>query len=162
MKEKGCLVFFCGKMGAGKSTQAKQMAEKRNAVLLSEDVWLAALYPNLILSFKDYLTYSARLKPLIREHVQNILSTGTNVVMDFPANTVVQRKWFLSLVAKINAPHEFFYLDVSDEQCLKRIAQRRKEEPTRAAFDTESVFHQVTKYFEVPTLEEGLNWQNDA
>lgn len=159
MKEKGTLVFFCGKMGAGKSTQARQMAEKRNAILLSEDAWLSALYPNLIVSFKDYLVYSALLKPLIREHVQTILATGTNVVMDFPANTFVQRKWFLSLVAEIEAPHEFFYLDVSDEECLKHIAQRRKEQPERAAFDTESVFYYVTKYFESPSREEKLNWQ---
>ena len=36
------LVFFCGKMGAGKSTLAKRMATEMNALLLSEDGRLTA------------------------------------------------------------------------------------------------------------------------
>ena len=81
--DKGTLIFFCGKMGAGKSTKSKEVALQRNAVLISEDEWLATLYPNQISSFKDYLKFSAQLRPLVRSHVQNILSTDTNVVMDF-------------------------------------------------------------------------------
>lgn len=37
---KGVLTFFCGKMGAGKSTKAIEIAEEDNAVLFSEDEWL--------------------------------------------------------------------------------------------------------------------------
>ena len=37
MTHPGRLTFFCGKMGAGKSTQANIMAKEKNAVLLSED-----------------------------------------------------------------------------------------------------------------------------
>jgi adenylylsulfate kinase-like enzyme len=33
----GKLIFFCGKMGAGKSTKASEIAQESNAVLLSED-----------------------------------------------------------------------------------------------------------------------------
>ncbi|MCB1148027.1 MAG: AAA family ATPase, partial [Leptospiraceae bacterium] len=44
----GTLIFFCGKMGAGKSTLAKQIAEEINGILFSEDDWLAALYPTEI------------------------------------------------------------------------------------------------------------------
>ena len=35
-------------MGAGKSTKSKEIAQRKNAVLLSEDEWLAALYPHQI------------------------------------------------------------------------------------------------------------------
>ena len=157
MNEKGTLIFFCGKMGAGKSTKSKLMAFENNAVLLSEDDWLSSLYPQQISSFDDYLKYSAQLKPLVKSHVQNILSTGTNVVMDFPANTINQRKWFLNLVSAIEADHQLVYLNVSDEQCLKQIGQRRKEQPERAAFDTEAVFTHVTKFFEAPSQSEGLS-----
>ncbi|MEE4175462.1 MAG: AAA family ATPase, partial [Xanthomonadales bacterium] len=40
----GALTLFSGKMGAGKSTKASQLAEERNAVLISEDHWLSMLY----------------------------------------------------------------------------------------------------------------------
>ena len=33
----GVLIFFCAKMGAGKSTKSKELALENNAVLLSED-----------------------------------------------------------------------------------------------------------------------------
>ena len=153
----GTLLLFCGKMGAGKSTQSKVIASKKNAVLLSEDEWLSSLYPQQITSFDDYIKYSALLRPLIKSHVQNILSTGTNVVMDFPANTKKQRKWLLNLASEIGANHQLIYLKVTDELCLKQIEKRRTEQPERAKFDTAAVFAHLTKFFEEPSQSEGLN-----
>ena len=34
MSEQGTLIFFYGKMGAGKSTHSKNIASERNAVLI--------------------------------------------------------------------------------------------------------------------------------
>ncbi|QSS98746.1 ATP-binding protein [Pontibacillus sp. ALD_SL1] len=157
MKQPGTLYFVCGKMGAGKSTKSQQLAIDNNAVLLSEDEWLSSLYPNQIASFEEYLKYSAQIKPMVKKHVQNILSVGTDVVMDFPANTQKLRKWFLDIASEVNANHQLIYLDVTNKQCLRQIAQRRNEQPERAAFDTEEVFVQVSKYFEAPATSEGLN-----
>ena len=156
MDNKATLIFLCGKMGAGKTTKSKQLAKEYNAVLLSEDEWLSTLYPQQIATFDDYIELSRRLKPLIKAHVQNILSTDTNVVMDFPANTRLQRKWFKELSEEIDAKPMLVYLDISNEQCLKQVAQRRIEQPERAQFDTEAVFNQVTQYFEEPNDDEGL------
>lgn len=94
---------------------------------------------------------------MVTSHVQNILRTGTSVVLDFPANTVSQRKWFKTLFSEINAPHEMIYMNISDEICLEQIAQRRIEQPERASFDTEEVFHHVTSFFEKPSADEGFN-----
>ena len=157
MKKTGILIFFCGKMGAGKSTKSKEFAFDNNAVLLSEDEWLSILYPQQILSFDDYIKYSALLRPLIKSHVQKILLTGTNVVLDFPANTVKQRSWFRSIVNEIDTQHQLIYLEVSDEQCIKQINKRREEQPERSAFDTEEMFYHVTQYFEIPLDSEELN-----
>lgn len=156
MKQTGTLIFFCGKMGAGKSTKSKKFTSENNAVLISEDEWLSILYPEQISSFDDYIKYSSLLRPLIKLHVQKILLTGTNVVLDFPANTGRQRSWFKSIVTEIDAKYQLIYLDVSDEQCIKQIKKRRLEHPKRATFDTEEMFHQVTKYFEPPTENEQL------
>jgi predicted kinase len=59
------LNFFCGKMGAGKTTHSKSLAAEKNAVLISEDEWLSRLFPNQIENFEDYRHYAARLKPLV-------------------------------------------------------------------------------------------------
>ncbi|TCK02601.1 AAA family ATPase [Marinobacterium mangrovicola] len=153
----GTLFFFCGKMGAGKSTQAKAVATENNAILISEDEWLAAHYPNQIQTFDDYLALSRTIKPFIQAHVQNILATGTSVVMDFPANTVNQRAWFKALCSDADCEHEMQFLDLTDDQCLAQVAQRRLEQPERAHFDTAEVFAHVTRFFEPPAAEENLN-----
>ena len=77
--------------------------------------------------------------------------------MDFPANTIGQRNWFKQLCSEANCEHELVFLDVSDEQCWRQIEQRRVAQPERAQFDTKEVFDHVTKFFEAPTEDEGLN-----
>ena len=156
MNRYGTLIFFCGKMGAGKSTKAIEMAREIGAILLSEDDWLSKIYPEEINNFNDYLKYSSRLKPLIKTHVQNILKSGVSVVMDFPGNTRTQREWFKEIFSEFNLPHRLVYLKADDLLCLKRIAHRRESNPERAQFDTEEVFRQVTSYFQPPCTMEGF------
>ncbi|WP_231878795.1 ATP-binding protein [Oleiphilus sp. HI0125] len=117
--KKGTSIFFCRKMGAGNSTKAREIAHKSNAVLLSEDEWLASLCPNKISSLNDYIEYSNLLKSQLKKLVQTILSTGINVVMNFPANTLSQRARFRSIFAVIDAPHNLIYVDLSNAECLK-------------------------------------------
>lgn len=151
------LILLCGKMGAGKSTKALALARERSAVLISEDAWLETLYPNQIRSFDDYRMYSNLIKPLVKSLAQDILTSGSDVVMDFPANTVLQRNWLKSIFTEINVTHELFYLKVPDATCLQQIARRREEIPARATTDTEEMFHQVTQFFVEPTEDEGFN-----
>lgn len=157
MSSSGVLTFFCGKMGAGKSTMALSLAQRSGAVLLAEDEWLSTLYPDEIRVFDDYIKYSARLKPLLQTHVRNILKSGLSVIMDFPGNTPEQRSWFREIFSGHDIPHKLIYLELADELCLEQIAYRRESSPERAHFDTEEVFHQVTSYFSPPVVEEGFN-----
>lgn len=157
MKQKGTLTFFCGKMGAGKTTKSKTISIEKNAVLLSEDDWLEAHYPDQINSFDDFIHFSAIVKPFVKLHVQQILNTGTNVVMDFPANTTKQREWFRQLCDETACDHELIFIDLSDEQCLAHIAIRNEEHPERAHFDNEDMYNLVTKYFEAPSESENFN-----
>jgi predicted kinase len=135
MYSKGTLIFFCGKMGAGKSTLSRQISQELKAILLSEDDWLSTLYPEEIKNFDDYLKYANRLKPLLKSHVISILNSGISVVTDFPANTRNQRTWFKDIFLNQGIPHRLIYLDVHDQTCLEQIVQRRKINPERALFD---------------------------
>lgn len=144
-------------MGAGKSTLSQEIASKEGAILLSEDEWLKTIYPDEIKNFEDYIKYSSRLKLIIKQHVQNILTAGASVVMDFPGNTEKQRAWFKEIYTECSCPHKLIYLEASDNICIKRIIKRAKSQPERAQFDTEDVFHQVTSYFQPPSEHENFN-----
>lgn len=157
MVEKGILTFFCGKMGAGKSTLSQKIAKETAAILISEDEWLAALYPNEVHNLEDYLRYSALIKPLLKNHVQYLLRYGVPVVMDFPANTLEQRAWFKSVFSEHGYPHRLIYIDVDDELCLQHIKMRRESCPERRHFDTEEVFRSVNRFFHPPSDEEDFS-----
>ncbi|MFD7034833.1 AAA family ATPase [Mammaliicoccus sciuri] len=157
MNNLGTLYFFTGKMGAGKTTMSKQLTNEKNAVLLSEDEWLASLYPNKIKTIEDYQNLSKQIKPLIKKHVQNILCVGTDVFMDFPGNTKNQRRWLLNIANEINAYHKLIYINVDNQKCLEHLKIRQLEEPERNNFDTESTFNYLTSFFEEPKELEGLN-----
>lgn len=154
---RGVLTFFCGKMGAGKTTNARATVRAANAVLISEDEWLEALYPGQITTLNDYLKYSGQLKPQIKKLVQSILMAGTDVVMDFPANTLSQREWFRGIFSEIRADHRLIYIDLPDEVCKAQVAKRRIEQPQRAATDTPEMFEQLIRYFVPPAADEGFN-----
>jgi predicted kinase len=85
------LIFFCGKMAAGKSTLARDLAVRENAVLLVQDDFLDALFPGEITDIPAFFKCSSRLKNALTPHVCALLSKGISVVLDFPGNTKTQR-----------------------------------------------------------------------
>jgi predicted kinase len=151
------LHFFCGKMAAGKSTLARELAETSKAVLISEDQWLSRLFPENINSFQDYLTCSSRLKRILTDHVTVLLKSGVTVVMDFPGNTRSQRAWFKSLAKEAEVPHCLHYLDRTNAECLVQLKRRNKERPVGSKIATPEEFMMITGYFEAPKVEEGFN-----
>ena len=151
------LHFFCGKMAAGKSTLARELAREHEAVLLEEDHFLAALFPREIRSIADYVKFSSRVKDALSEHIVSLLRRGISVVLDFPANTQNQRRWFRQLIGSAEVAHELHYLDVSDEVCRAQLRERSKSLPEGSPFTSDAEFEAITKYFQPPTAEEGFN-----
>ena len=151
------LHFFCGKMASGKSTLAKEITKKHNAILLSEDNWLRHLYPEEIKDISGYIKYSARLKGILTEHIQSLLSNGVSVVLDFPGNTIEQRNWFRSIFEKVSASHILHFVNVSNDICKKQLKERSKNKLEGAAFTSETDFDAITRYFQAPTQEEEFN-----
>jgi predicted kinase len=91
------LIFFCGKMAAGKSTLARELAQRENAVLLAQDEFLDRLFPHEITDIPGFVKCSSRLRNALGTHVCALLSKGISGVLDFPGNTKAQRAWFREL-----------------------------------------------------------------
>ena len=149
------LHLLCGKIASGKSTLAKTLAAEHGAIVLSEDQWLASLYPGEILSIADYLRCAQRVRGVLEPLVIDLLACGVNVVLDFPANTLVNRQWLLGLAQAAKVPHCLHYLALDDATCRARLhARNARGEHDFAATDTE--FDLITRHFSVPSEEEGL------
>ena len=149
------LHLLCGKIASGKSTLAKTLVAEHAAILLSEDTWLAQLYPGEILSIADYLRCAQRIRGVLGPLVVSLLESGVNVVLDFPANTLANREWLLGLAQAAKVPHRLHYLELDDATCRARLhARNARGDHDFAATDAE--FELITRHFCVPSEAEGL------
>ena len=149
------LHFLCGKIASGKSTLAQQLVREQQAVLLSEDTWLAALYPGQITQLADYIKKSRLLKSALELHLVTLLRQGVTLVLDFPANTPVQRRWLKGLAEQAGCSYCCHVLDVSDEECKRRLAARNLSGENPFTTSAEQ-FDLITAHFSYPSEEEGL------
>jgi predicted kinase len=152
----GRLLFLCGRMAAGKSTLARQLASDARAALLVEDDFLARLFPDQVVDLAAYVMYSGRIREVLAPHICSLLSLGLSVVLDFPANSRRQRAWFRRLIDDSGAEHELHFVDVPDEVCLRQL-KLRSAGIAEERWTSEAEFHLVNAYFEPPTADEGFH-----
>ncbi|MFC4964066.1 AAA family ATPase [Alcaligenes sp. GCM10023179] len=141
------LYLICGKIAAGKSTLAKKLSEQPKTVLISEDFWLANVYPGQIASLEDYARCSAQLRAAMAPHIAALLQAGMSVVLDFPSNTLATRAWARELIEKSA---------VADKLCKARLHARNAsgEHPFET---TEAQFDLFSSYFVAPQESEGFH-----
>lgn len=150
------LYVFCGKMAAGKSTLARELAARHAAVLLVQDEWLGRLFPEEIVDVPAFAKYSARLRAALSDHVRALLGHGISVVLDFPGNTRAQRAWFRELFEGANATHELHFIVASDARCKTQLRERSRHLPAGAPWTTDAEFDAITRFFEPPAADEGF------
>jgi len=147
----GTLYFFCGKPASGKSTLTTKLSMLPNTVALHGDQWLDELYPEGMDSPSQYVECAERLQQALGAHVVRLLSMGTSVVLDFPANTKATRQWMKELYATAKASHALYYLKTKEKTRHERLASRLNgENPHRKSLS-------MIQAFETPSPEEGFN-----
>jgi predicted kinase len=153
----GMLIFFCGKMAAGKSTLSKTLAARDGAVRLEQDHFIATLFPGEVVDIASYVKHSSRIRQALTPHIGSLLSMGNNVVLDFPANTRLQRAWFRELFESAGAPHELHYIEASDELCKRQLRERSRHLPPGTPWTTEAEFDMIMAHFDPPGDDEGFH-----
>ncbi len=150
------LIFFCGKMAAGKSTLAKELAARERAVLLNQDRLLDTLFPGEVVDVPTYVKFSTRINQAIGPHVSALLALGISVVVDFPGNTRSQRAWFREIFERAGADHELHFIDAPDELCKQQLKERSKDLPPGTPWTSEAAFDLIAAHFLPPVEDEGF------
>lgn len=150
------LHLICGKIAAGKSSLAAKLGSQPGTIVISEDQWLARLYPGEQNTLADYARNAARLRNVIGPHVVALLRAGLSVVLEFPANTLANRAWMRQLFEDAGVAHQLHYLDVSDATCKERL-RGRNARGEHEFMVTDAQFDLITRHFMAPTANEGFN-----
>jgi len=151
------LIFFCGKMAAGKTTLARDLADRENAIFFVQDDLLEALFPGEITDIQAFVQCYSRLKNALTPYICALLSKGISVVLDFAAATKAQREWFRELIERTNVAHELHFVDVSDALCKSQLRNRSKGLPAGAPWTTDADFETINVYFQPPSEDEKFN-----
>src|SRR5207253_898934 len=151
------LIFLCGKMAACKSTLARELADRENAVLLVQDDFVTALFPGEITDIPSFVNRYTRLKNALTPHICVLLSKRISVVLDFAAATKAQRAWFRELIERTQVEHELHFVDASDAVCKTQLRDRSSGLPAGTRWTTEEDFEAINAYFQPPSEDEKFN-----
>jgi len=151
------LHFIYGKPGAGKTRLARELAKSLPALLFCEDEWLLAL-ADPIKSLEQYVAASRRVRSLIGPMATRALAVGASVVFDFAANTVRDRAWVRSIFEPVGADHLLHVLEVSDDECRRRVRERNATRPAGLYFGdvSDDIVAQVLPHIVPPAPGEGF------
>ena len=148
--------MLCGKIAAGKSTLAAELAKRHGALLISEDFWTSRLFGPEMKEVADYVRFSRRLREAMGPHLTELLRAGPSIVLDFPANTRANRAWMKGNYEAAGADHVLHFLDLPDEICRTRLRERNAAGEHEFAA-TDAQFDVITSYFEAPAEDEGFS-----
>jgi len=113
------LVLLCGLPAAGKTTLARELADRYGAVRLSADEWKLALS---IDPFDD--DARVRLESQLLALTQRLLALGTSVILEWGFWSRVERDELRELGRSVGAAVELHFLDVPYDELVRRVVDR--------------------------------------
>jgi predicted kinase len=147
--------LLAGLNGAGKSTHARRLERECPAVRFTLDEWMLRLFR---LSYDDplYPDLSERCQDLMWDVAKQVLTTGTDVVLDWNLWSCQRRKTWRDKVAATGHRAVLHYVRVPVETAIRQVEARRSEGTAIAhALDADAVRH-LARLFEAPTAAEGI------
>lgn len=115
----------CGKICSGKSTYAIKLSEQLGAVILSIDELMLDILGSETGDMHD--EFVRRCERYLYKKSAEIVSAGTDVILDWGFWTKEQRSFARSFYNERSIGCELHFITVSDEEWQKRIAYRNAE-----------------------------------
>lgn len=143
------VILICGKICCGKSTYAEKLRMENNAVLLSVDEIMLAVFGQYAGEKHD--EYVRSVQQYIFDKSLEIVQTGTNVILDCGFWTKGHRAYSKEFYGQRDIPCELHYIDISDEVWRQRIEKRNalvEAGKTSAYYIDENLLKKFSEGFE--------------
>jgi len=138
------LIIVCGLPGAGKTTFARDVADRVGAIRLSADEWLDFLQIGRSEKTRE------RVEALQWKLAQDLLGRGLAVIIEWGTWARSERDVLRTGARALGAAVELHFLDGAIDVLLERLHRRNRESPPI----TRDELLRWAQLFEVPTPEE--------
>lgn len=108
---------------SGKTTLARRLEQERSALRLTADEWQLRLFGQDA-EEPEHNARHSRIEVLLWDLASRALQLGTNVILDFGFWAREEREDFRARAKQLGASSEVHFLDVPDEELLRRLADR--------------------------------------
>ncbi len=143
------LFVLCGLPGSGTTSRAIELEERFGAVRISTDGWLADLGHDI----RDEAV-RVRVQTIQRELTMSILSTGTDVVIEWRTWTRAERMQLRAVARATGSLVHLEFLDAPLADLWERVSRRGREHVAGPRAVTRSDLEEWSTVIERPTADE--------
>lgn len=153
------VILICGKICVGKSTYAEKIRAENNAVLLSVDEIMLAVFGQYAGERHD--EYVRNVQQYIFDKSLEILRAGADVLLDCGFWTKEHRDYSKEFYRQRGIPCELHLIDIDDKEWRRRIEKRNAAISAGRAdayFVDENLLEKAEKGYETPAPDEVDVW----
>jgi len=134
---------------SGKTTLALTLEREHSALRLTVDEWHLRLFGQDAEDPEHNARHSL-IESLLWEVASRALVLGTNVILDFGFWAREEREDYRSRAKQLGASSEVHFLDVPDDELLRRLAQRNTQSSELAFHIPEEMMKPWIAFFQKP------------
>ncbi len=138
---------------SGKTPLAKELEHDRSALRLTPDEWHLRLYGQDAIEPEHDARHNL-IEALLWNVASRALVLGTNVILDFGFWAREEREDFRSRAKQLGASSEIHFLDVSEDELLRRLKERNSQPSQMSFYIPEKMMQPWIAFFQRPTPDE--------
>jgi predicted kinase len=148
------MVLIVGLPGAGKTSLARRLEEERQAIRLTPDEWMDALFHTNEVDGRRWVLESEMLWGVAARALQ----LGVDVILDYGCWSEEERDLFRTRAQQLGASAEIVVLDLPVKVLWERIEKRNANLPAGTFRISREELYEWSTKFEVPTVDEVQRW----
>ncbi len=147
------LYLMVGLPCSGKTTRAKVLENEVRALRFTPDEWQVRLFGHDTLEPEHDKRHSL-IEDMLWQIAARALSLGTNIILDFGFWAKEERDDYRSRGQKIGARSEIVFMDVDEEELMKRVRMRNENLSSTIAYIPEDLMISWIQFFQRPDADE--------
>ena len=155
----GMVIAVCGRICSGKTYYCERLGKNRNAVALSCDELMTALFHHQEGEHFDALSRDA--KAYLHRKAAEVAKAGPDVILDWGFWRSDERREVTEFYRAQGVALEWHYVDVSDDDWKRNIAERNakvESGQSDAYYVDEGLLAKLERLFEAPEKSEMDIW----